>query len=184
MVSRSRLSKGSTRMKNGRLKTQITSELKSLPTVRVKKYATLSDKSVMNSPVLSSTRDAAKKELAFRQQSMSLWKTGKVKSEPTAAKVATGAKKVAELAGKGFQEYMKLISGAKAQELEEWIATAGMKPEDKKKVVAKIQRERQEAEQLAPSKPEPVDDLGSYKVADVSDSINKELAKSKKELWS
>jgi len=184
MVSRSRLPKGNTKMKNGRLTKQITSEMKSLSTVRVKKYATLTDKSVQNSPVLAMTRHAAQRELAVRQQSMSLWKTGKAKAEPLAPKVVKGAKKVAELAGKGFQEYMKVISGAKAHELEEWIATAGMKPEEKKKAIVQLQKERAEAEQVAPSTPEPVDDVKSFKVFDVSSSIRKELAKSKKEMWS
>lgn len=167
-------------MGNDRLKRQIVSELRVLPTERLKKYATLSNKAVLGSPVLSLTKSEARAELVRRAETLQSWKTGA--REPLAPKIVKGAKKFAELAGKGFQEYMKLISGAKAPELEEAIASIGLKGKEKESYLKKRRKELAEAEELF--EPYPVEpDVPDFRLADVVKEGHRELQRAKKEAY-
>jgi len=181
--SRTRLSRKPSRLGNDRLKRQIVSELKVLPTERLKKYATLSDKAVLGSPVLSLTKSEARAELARRAETLQSWKTGvRGAKEPLAPKIVKGAKKFAELAGKGFQEYMKVISGAKAQELEEAIASIGLKGKEKEAYLKKHRKELAEAEE--PFEPYPAEpDVPDFRLADVVKEGHRELQRAKKEAY-
>lgn len=171
-------------MGDDRLKRQVASELKVLPTERLKKYATLSDKAILGSPVLSLTKSEARAELARRSQTLQTWKAGvRGAKEPLAPKLVKGAKKFAELAGKGFQEYMKVISGAKAQELEESIASIGLKGKEKEAYLKKHRKELAEAEEpFAPYPAEP--DVPDFRLADVVREGHRELQRAKRDALS
>lgn len=160
MVARTRLSRSS-KLSNSddRLKRDVVGQLKKMSTERVKKYATLSTKYVGENPVLGLTKSLAQQELAERQTALATWAHGKQvlrPHEPFFPKVAKGAQKAFQMAGKGSQEFFKIISGEKAHEVEEAIATAGMKPEDKKKYLEQMAaeraaREKEESFELIPA---------------------------------
>lgn len=184
MMKRSRLPKGQPSRPDARLKKQVVAQLKSLPTDRVKKYATMSQKSVAGNVVLSLTKLEAQRELASRQRQLLAWKKGGqalAPKKPILPVVKKEVGRAVELAGKGFQEYMKLLSGEKAREMEEWTATIGMKPKERDKVIAQMEKDRSEAEYDVPlgkTETEPE----SYKLSDVTAELQADLKKSKKEL--
>lgn len=173
MKRKTRLSRKGTSKKVNRLdkvRDAVVSELRAEDTKTVKNYARLKDKDVIDNPTLALLKAESLNELARRQSMLSEWKTGKIppekkregvsdtfiqKSKPKESfirKLVRGEHKVAGLVGKGFQEYMKVISGEKARDIEEGIATIGMKPEEKKKYLetarkAQAEAERKEAEE-------------------------------------
>jgi len=158
MKRKTRLSRKGTSKKVNRLdkvRDAVVSELRAEDTKTVKNYARLKDKDVIDNPALALLKAESLNELARRQSVLSEWKSGKKSGIPPVSqkpkesfirKLVRGEHKVAGLVGKGFQEYMKVISGAKARELEETIATIGMKPEDKKKFLETARQKEAEAE--------------------------------------
>jgi hypothetical protein len=118
----------------------------------------MSGKMVGGNPVLSLTKAEAQHELLSRQKEMLVWEKGAgalVPKEPLAPRIAKGLRKAFELAGKGTYEFGKVITGEKAHEVEEAIATAGMKPEKKAKYLEQMKqeraaREKEEAFELIP----------------------------------
>jgi len=160
MVARSRLSRSS-RLGgvDSRLRTSIASNLKTLPTARLKKYAELSKGTVSGNPVLALTKAEAQHELMDMQKEMLVWEKGAgalAKKQPLAPRIAKGFGKALELAGKGAREFGKVISGEKAREFEDVIATAGMKPDEKAKYLEQAKaeraaREKEESFELIPA---------------------------------
>jgi len=158
MKRKTRLSRKETSKKVNRLdkvRDAVVSELRAEDTKTVKNYAKMKDKAVIDNPTLALLKAEALNELARRQSTMSEWSTGKLPpvakkdakpKESFIRKLVHGEKIVAGLVGKGFQEYMKVISGEKAREFSEGIATIGMKPEDKKKFLEAERVKQKEAE--------------------------------------
>jgi hypothetical protein len=157
MKRKTRLSRKETSKKVNRLdkvRNAVVSELRVEDTKTVKNYARLKDKDVIDNPALALLKAESLNELARRQSVLSEWKSGKIppvaKSEKPKEsfirKLFRGEQKVAGLVGKGFSEYMKVISGEKAKEIEEGIATIGMKPEEKKKFLETGRKKEAEAE--------------------------------------
>jgi hypothetical protein len=160
MKRKTRLSRKETSRKVNRLdkvRDAVASELRAEDTKTVKNYARLKDRDVADNPTLALLKAESLNELARRQSTMAEWSSGKIppvtKSEKSQKpkesfirKLFKGEQKVAGLVGKGFQEYMKIISGEKARDIEESIATIGMKPEDKKKFLEKERKIQAEAE--------------------------------------
>jgi len=155
MKRKTRLSRKGTSKKVNRLdkvRDVVVSELRSEDTKTIKKYADLKDRDVIDNPALALLKAESLNELARRQSVLSEWKSGKIpagKQKPKESfirKLVRGEQKVAGAVGKGFQEYMKVISGVKARELEESIATIGMKPEEKKKFLETERKKEAEAE--------------------------------------
>ena len=189
MVARSRLSRSS-RLGgvDSRLRTSIASNLKTLPTARLKKYAELSKGTVSGNPVLALTKAEAQHELLNRQKEMLVWEKGAgalAKKQPLAPRIAKGFRKALELAGKGAREYGKVISGEKARELEESIATVGMKPSEKKAVLAQLRKERAAADVDEPFGSFPHEkDVPDFRLADVVQEGHRELQRARKEAYS
>jgi hypothetical protein len=157
MKRKTRLNRKGTSKKVNRLdkvRDAVVSELRAEDTKTVKNYAKLKDRDVIDNPALALLKAESLNELARRQSVLSEWKSGKIppisKSEKPKEsfirKLVRGEHKVAGLVGKGFQEYMKVISGGKARELEEGIATIGMKPEEKRKFLETARQKESEAE--------------------------------------
>jgi hypothetical protein len=152
-MKRSRLKRGMNKPKESRLvkvRSQIVMELRQEPTVKVRDYARIGDKAVLENPAMALLRSEARKELQRRKTALAEWKTGRLppeaeKKESLISKIVRGEQKALGLVGKGIHEYMKLISGETAHELQEAIETAGMKPEEKKAYL----RKKKEAEEKA-----------------------------------
>jgi hypothetical protein len=180
--SRTRLSRsGKLAVRDSRLKSQISSELKGLPTERVKKYATLAHSVTRDSPVLELTKVVAASELARREASLQTWKKG-AKAEPFTKRFVRGAKTFAEYAGKGVRAYGKVLSGEAAQELEESIATIGMKESERKKYVKQLRKERA-ADVEGSFGLYPQSDVPDFRIANVVAEGDKELKRAKREAF-
>lgn len=159
MVKRSRLKRRASKPKEARLtkiRSQIAMELRQEETVKVKDYARIGDKAVMENPAMALLRSEAREELRRRKTSLAEWKTGRIppevvkKKEGMITKILRGEKTVMGWVGKGLHEYMKLITGETAREFEEWGETVGMKPAEKKAYLKK----KREAEKKAKKKEE------------------------------
>ena len=87
------------------------------------------------------------------------------------------------MAGRGTQEFFKVVSGEKARELEESIATVGMKPEEKAKYLGQLRKERAAREKEDSFALFPPDvDVPDLRVANVAEEGARELRRARKEM--
>jgi len=183
-MGRTRLSRSGSSMKgNGRLRRQIASELKGMPTERVKKYATLSAKVTAGNPVLAETKQVAEQEIQSRAGQLAVWQKGRAALTPKPPiKFREGMKKFLQFAGKAAKVYGKAMSGEWQEELQETIATAGMKPKEKKAVVSKMHKEWAKSMEPEPffSAEMPYED---FSVTNSAKLIQKEMKDAKKEAF-
>lgn len=181
-IRRSRLSRSSSSMKGAaRLRRQIASELRGMPTERLNKYATLSVKVTAGNPVLSATKEVAVQELANRAGQLALWQKGGGALSKREA-VREGAKKFFKLAGKVAKVYGKALSGEWQSELEESIATSGMKPKEQKAYIAKMRKERAKSPDMEPAFSADVP-YEEFSVSKSASMIQKELKEAKRDAF-
>ena len=159
MKRKTRLAKGQGSMKDrSRLTTtkneptgndsrhEIVTMMRDIPSSRVMKYAGIKNELANANPAMGMLKEEAIKEVGRRKMLMTSWKVGKASPEeakskkPLREQLLNWTQKGAHYLGRGVEEYMKVITGEKAQELQEWIETTGMSPEEKKKFTdARIQ---------------------------------------------
>lgn len=184
VMTRTRLSRSGSSMKgNGRLRRQIASELQGMPTERVKKYATLSKNVTAGNPVLAETKQAAELEIKSRAGQLAVWQKGRAALTPKPPiKFREGIKKFLQFAGKAANVYGKALSGEWQEELQETIATAGMKPKEKKAVAAKMHKEWEKGAEMEPIFPAEVP-YEDFSVTNSAKLIQKEMKDAKKEAF-
>ena len=137
MVNRSRLSRtGIHAIRDARLRSQLSSEIRGLPTARLKKYATMASSLTTGNPVLSETKLAARIELANCNAQLSQW-SGASKS----ARFKKGVSGFLNLAGMGVKIYVDVLSGTAQQNMFEDVATMGMKPKQRAAEKKRLRRE-------------------------------------------
>jgi len=178
--ARTRLSRSASALKSvSRLRRQVASELGKLPTERIKKYATLSKDVTAGNPVLTLTRQEARKEILNRAGQLAVWEKGAVPSKhPLVPRVKAGFKDFLKFAGKAANVYSKALSGQWQQELEEAVSTYGMKPAERKAFIAKMRGERASYDQPVRQVDIPFEDMSVAKSAEL---LQKELRQARKE---
>jgi hypothetical protein len=198
MVHRFRLSrKSKLGSADTRLRSQLTAQLVGMTDAKVQTYAGLPVSVAATGTPLAVAREEAKRELKRRAQLETMKRQSKflkfkgdvpvltTPGEPFARKLARGAQKAFQFAGreareaavvgrKGAEFAGKLASGSYMTELEESIATAGMKPAARKSFLS---RERKERARLLRS---PVDH-DDYSVGAQADEMAAELRRAKRE---
>jgi hypothetical protein len=194
MVKRTRLKKGNGSRKKDRLQI-LKSQIQNLPNERLQVWATISGKEALANPSLGSLKELATKELEQRAKLKAIQKKGAVALLPKQkTDVREKVQKAVDLFRKGSSEFMKVLTGVKAQELEESIASIGMSNEEKKKFhaerVKQMQADAEEEERLfglAPSsEEEAIQKAKTEAKAEVEreimrEKMNREVEKAKKE---
>jgi len=157
MVKRSRLRRGASAKKDSRLKLE--QMVGKLSTAQLESYSSLKS----DDPIAELLRNKANSEIARRDRVLQRWGVAAVEHEkpkkPAAGLVAEAKKLVAEAAkvlgggAKAAGEGAKMMGKVMSGDLELDIATAGMKPAEKKRYIAQrkaemLKREKAEAEEV------------------------------------
>jgi hypothetical protein len=143
MVKRSRLPRGNPNNNKDRLKREVTAKMKGLSNERLIRYAQISEKEAMVNPTLGILKEVATKELDLRQKQLAVQKRGAVGLLPKPkADVRSKVQQALGLLRKGVGEFFKVVSGEKAREIEEAIATVGMSEAEKQAFKSKVEEQR------------------------------------------
>lgn len=193
MAKRTRLKKGQGSMKDRSRLTPVKNGsrheavemMRNVPSSRVLKYAGMKKGAVESNPAMHMLKEEAVKEVGRRKMLLNAWKRGKPSPEeakgkkPLLGHVKEWVQKGTHYLGRGVQEYMKVITGEKAKEMEEWIGSMGMSEAEKKKFhEARVQHEKEsaEAEQREIAKISPMF-AGVEETPEQAEAERKEIAK-------